>query len=62
MRGAFGLVLAWALAFAGQAMARTLVINANTSDPAPRAAWEAVVADFQRDTTTRATRRRSATG
>jgi multiple sugar transport system substrate-binding protein len=49
MRGAFGLVLGWALAFAGQAMARTLVINANTSDPAPRAAWEAIVADFQRD-------------
>jgi multiple sugar transport system substrate-binding protein len=31
------------------AAARTLVINANTSDPAPRAAWEGVVADFQRD-------------
>jgi multiple sugar transport system substrate-binding protein len=49
MRRPFGLVLACALALAAQASARTLVINANTSDPAPRAAWEAVVADFQRD-------------
>jgi multiple sugar transport system substrate-binding protein len=49
MRGPFGMVLACALAFAGQATAGTLVINANTSDPAPRAAWEAVVADFERD-------------
>jgi len=44
-----GLVLACLLAFVGQATARTLVINANTSDPAPRAAWEAIVSDFQRD-------------
>src|ERR1044071_5716090 len=49
MRRPFGLVFACALAWAGQASARILVINANTSDPAPRAAWEAVVADFQRD-------------
>jgi len=49
MRRPFGLVLACLLAFAGEAAAGTLVINANTSDPAPRAAWEAVVADFQRD-------------
>jgi len=49
MRGALGLVLACALAIAGHAAAGTLVINANTSDPAPRAAWEAVVADFERD-------------
>jgi multiple sugar transport system substrate-binding protein len=49
MRRPFGLVFACALAWAGQASAKTLVINANTSDPAPRAAWEAVVADFQRD-------------
>ena len=49
MRGPFGLVFACALALTGQASARTLVINANTSDPAPRAAWEAVVAEFQRD-------------
>ena len=31
------------------ARAGTLVINANTSDPAPRAAWEAVVQRFQRE-------------
>src|SRR5689334_5760361 len=49
MRGALGLVFACALAIAGHAAAGTLVINANTSDPAPRAAWEAVVADFERD-------------
>jgi multiple sugar transport system substrate-binding protein len=30
------------------AFAGTLVINANTSDPAPRAAWQSVVAEFQR--------------
>ena len=30
------------------ALAGTLVINANTSDPAPRAAWQSVVAEFQR--------------
>jgi multiple sugar transport system substrate-binding protein len=49
MRGPSGLVLACVLALAGPASARTLVINANTSDPAPRAAWEAAVADFQRE-------------
>src|ERR1700750_161337 len=49
MRGPFGLVVACALAVMGEASAPTLVINANTSDPTPRAAWEAVVADFQRD-------------
>jgi len=49
MRGPFGLVLACVLAWAGHASARTLIINANTSDPAPRAAWEEVVADFQRE-------------
>jgi ABC-type glycerol-3-phosphate transport system substrate-binding protein len=27
----------------------TLVVNANTTDPAPRAAWEDVVARFQAD-------------
>ena len=31
------------------AQAGTLVINANASDPAPRAAWEALVAQFQRE-------------
>lgn len=49
MRGPSGLVLACVLALAGPASARTLIINANTSDPAPRASWEAVVADFRRD-------------
>lgn len=34
---------------AGGAQAGTLVINANTSDPAPRAAWEAAVQRFQRE-------------
>lgn len=34
---------------AGGAQAGTLVINANTSDPAPRAAWEAAVQHFQRE-------------
>ena len=49
MRRPFGLVFACLLAIVAPAAARTLVINANTSDPAPRAAWEGVVADFQRD-------------
>src|ERR1700752_25109 len=49
MRGPLGLVLACVLAWAQPALARILTINANTSDPAPRAAWEAVVADFRRD-------------
>ncbi|HEX2197100.1 MAG TPA: ABC transporter substrate-binding protein [Burkholderiales bacterium] len=39
-----------ALAFAALgARAGTLVVNANTSDPAPRAAWEAAVQHFQRE-------------
>ncbi|HEU0200751.1 MAG TPA: extracellular solute-binding protein [Burkholderiaceae bacterium] len=46
IRWLVGLVAA---AIAGTAPARTLVINANTSDPAPRAAWEAVVQRFQRE-------------
>ena len=29
--------------------ARTLVVNANTSDPAPRAAWQAAVRQFERE-------------
>jgi multiple sugar transport system substrate-binding protein len=41
--------LGLALALLGPAAARTLVINANTSDPAPRAAWSAAVAGFQRE-------------
>src|SRR6185295_16119724 len=45
-----GLAGLWmAVVLAGSASAGTLVINANTSDAAPRAAWEAVVADFQRE-------------
>jgi multiple sugar transport system substrate-binding protein len=38
--------MAAALACAG-AIAGTLVVNANTSDPAPRAAWEALVRRFE---------------
>jgi multiple sugar transport system substrate-binding protein len=34
---------------AGAAAAGTLVINANTSDPAPRAAWQAAVEQFRRE-------------
>ena len=50
MRGVGGLAaLGLALALLGPASARTLVINANTSDPAPRAAWTAAVAGFQRE-------------
>lgn len=37
------------LAAAQYAAARALVINANTSDPAPRAAWEAAVQQFRRE-------------
>jgi len=36
-----------AIAAAGAARAETLTINANTSDPAPRAAWEEVVGRFR---------------
>jgi len=35
------------LAIAQAALAETLVINTNTSNPAPRAAWEAAVAAFE---------------
>ena len=45
---AVAVAVAAALA-ACSAEARTLVINANTSDPAPRAAWEAAVQRFQRE-------------
>ncbi|MBV9346654.1 MAG: carbohydrate ABC transporter substrate-binding protein [Pseudolabrys sp.] len=38
-----------ALATAGPVAAGVLTINANASDPAPRAAWEATVAAFRRD-------------
>ncbi|TMJ06208.1 MAG: carbohydrate ABC transporter substrate-binding protein [Alphaproteobacteria bacterium] len=52
MRGPCGLVVcvvALVLGAAGPAPARTLIINANTSDPAPRAAWSAAVAAFERE-------------
>ena len=39
--------LGTSVAVASAAGAGTLTINANASDPAPRAAWEAVVADFR---------------
>ncbi len=35
------------LALAHEALAEPLVINANTSNPAPRAAWEAAVEAFE---------------
>jgi multiple sugar transport system substrate-binding protein len=38
-----------ALLLAGAAAAGELVINANTSDPAPRGAWEAVIERFQQE-------------
>jgi multiple sugar transport system substrate-binding protein len=48
--GLTALVTAVALAASGgrTALAGSLSINANTSDPAPRAAWLAVVEDFRR--------------
>ena len=50
MRGPIGLaILGLAILLAGAASARTLIINANTSDPAPRAAWEAAVEEFRRE-------------
>ncbi len=50
MRRPVGLaILGLAILLAGAAAARTLTINANTSDPAPRAAWEAAVEDFRRE-------------
>lgn len=47
--GVLGLAMAATLGAAGPAAAEPLVINANTSDPAPRATWESVVAEFQKD-------------
>ena len=46
-----GLLGCLALFFVGYAFAgdSALVINANSADPAPRAAWEAVVTDFRRE-------------
>ncbi|MEO8566011.1 MAG: ABC transporter substrate-binding protein [Betaproteobacteria bacterium] len=48
LRSSLAVVLAL-LAVISPAGARTLVVNANTADPAPRAAWEATVARFQRE-------------
>src|SRR5512144_336501 len=44
------IALAW-VALLGMSVAKAgaLVVNANTSDPAPRAAWEAAVARFERE-------------
>ena len=44
-----GLLVGWLLATSVTASAGTLVINTNSSDPAPRAAWEAAVGQFQRE-------------
>jgi multiple sugar transport system substrate-binding protein len=41
--------IAWLLVAAPAATAGTLVVNANSADPAPRAAWEAVVRHFERE-------------
>src|SRR6185503_16743475 len=50
MRGLGGLAaFGMALTLLGPASAHTLVINSNASDPAPRAAWAAAVAGFQRE-------------
>ena len=44
------LAIAFALAcVGGSALAGTLVVNANTADPAPRAAWEELASRFQAD-------------
>jgi multiple sugar transport system substrate-binding protein len=45
--GPVGLLGGALLAMAQGAMADPLVINANTSNPAPRAAWEAVIGAFE---------------
>src|SRR4051812_5601609 len=44
---AIPLAVAFPLAHAVSAAAATLVINANTADPTPRAAWEGAVQRFQ---------------
>jgi multiple sugar transport system substrate-binding protein len=48
MRTTGALLVAWLLIAPTAARAGPLVINANSADPAPRAAWEAAVAEFQR--------------
>src|ERR1700704_197491 len=42
-------LLALSLAFVPGAGAAPLIVNANTADPAPRAAWESAVARFARE-------------
>ena len=49
MLASAGLLLVWLLAASTGAFAAPLVINANSADPAPRAAWEAAVGQFQRE-------------
>jgi multiple sugar transport system substrate-binding protein len=49
MRASRTLLLAWLIAASSAADAATLVINANSADPAPRAAWEAAVGQFRRE-------------
>ena len=49
MLASAGLLLVWLLAASPGAFAAPLVINANSADPAPRAAWEAAVGQFQRE-------------
>jgi len=43
MLASAGLLLVWVLVASTAADAAPLVINANSADPAPRAAWEAAV-------------------
>ena len=49
MLASAGLLLVWILVTSTAAGAGPLVINANSADPAPRAAWEAAVGQFQRE-------------
>jgi multiple sugar transport system substrate-binding protein len=49
MLASAGLLLVWLLAASTGAFAAPLVINANSADPAPRAAWEAAVGQFRRE-------------
>jgi multiple sugar transport system substrate-binding protein len=44
-----GLLAGASMTLAGAASAGTLVINSDTSDPAPKAAWEEIVAQFGKD-------------
>jgi multiple sugar transport system substrate-binding protein len=49
MLASVALLFTWLLATPGAASAGALVINANSADPAPRAAWTAAVDQFQRE-------------